>query len=441
MNRNFGSVCVRVTGRLWQDCMAYAPDKFNQRVLQFIDDHKKAPFFIYYPLSLSHNPFEPTPDSKDPKCSDWQTNFEDMVAYADKLIGKVIKKLKDTGIYDNTIIFYTADNGTKTLAHVMKDGNVIYGGKGTQTVQGVHVPLMIKYDGVHSRSNELVDFTDFYPTIAEMAGIPKSELSDRLDDVSLMPTLQGKSREGKLVIFSIFFSPLNAYIRDKQYKYYLDGRVYDLVNDPRELKPFYSVNDISVTSSARKYLKQQLFQLLAKEQLSTYPAKEELINVFGKIDQIKENNWMLGSCIFDKLEFVPRMETISFDITDFLGYNPSEYTVEFSRSYRSTNSELTYADAQIKSVKILEDGNTIFEKDSLSLELTTKIDVDKLRRTGNPIISFIKEGNGCSLSLAKLTHNEHGKKKLELKVDFSNPQNQWGDRIKLYVFLHKLNSD
>jgi len=103
----------------------YAPDKFNKRVLDFIEEKKDKPFFIYYPFSLAHNPFHPTPDSEDDRSIDWQRNFEDMVTYVDKLIGRVVKKLKDEGLYEDTVIFYTADNGTKTKYHKMKDGRTV----------------------------------------------------------------------------------------------------------------------------------------------------------------------------------------------------------------------------------------------------------------------------------------------------------------------------
>jgi len=130
-----------------------------------------------------------------------------MVAYSDKMIGNVFQKLKETNLYENTILFYTSDNGSKTLAHEMNDGSVIYGGKGTHTVDGCHVPLTVKWNGTHKILDELVDFTDFYPTLANLADVPTSNLSKKIDGVSLLPLLNGESRDDKSYIFSVYFHP------------------------------------------------------------------------------------------------------------------------------------------------------------------------------------------------------------------------------------------
>ena len=408
----------------------YSPDKFNQRVLKFIDEHREKPFFIYYPLSLAHNPFEPTPDSDDPTSTNWQKNFEDMVAYADKMIGNVVKKLKEDGLYENTIIFYTADNGTKTLAHHMKNGDVIYGGKGTQVVDGCHVPLFIKYDGTYKTLDDLVDFADFYPTLASIAGVKKDELSNRLDGVSLHPLLKREVREEKPFIFSTYFHPLSAYIRNKQYKYHFDGRLYDIIDDPRELRPFYARNDNKQTAEARIQLKEQLADLLEDEEMSQYATKNKLINKFGDYQDVKENNWMLGGYIFDELEYTPTLEIISCDITKFLSEDEAAYSLRIERRKK-------YADAVIKSVKLFKNGKTIYAESYDDIELTTRVNTDVLRKKGNPIIAFTNEGDGIKLSLGQLSVSGLEQVKLQVETELSNPGNQWGDRIILNIYLDK----
>ena len=417
--------------------VAYAPDKFNRRALQFIEKNRDNPFFLYYPLSLSHNPFEPIPDSENPDSRNWQDNFEDMVAYSDKMIGRVIKKLKEEDLYENTIIFYTSDNGTKTLAHEMSGGEVIYGGKGTQRVDGVHVPLFVKYDGTHKILDDLVDFSDFYPTIASIGGITKQELSNRMDGVSFHPLLKGEQREPKPYIFSVFFHPLNAYIRGKEFKYYLDGRLYNINRDPRELHPFYSRSDSPETARKREKLKTWLAELLEGSQFSEYSTKDQLLKTFEDYRSDKDNHWLLSSFIFDSLEYVPRSETLLLNLTDFLDKNLELYSLRFSREHRSRNSGLTYADAVINSVGIFQGGDTLLTKNFEEMELTTRHNVDMLRTRGNPIISFTREGDDSKVSLGKLALNKSETVRLEVDVALSNPANQWGDRIMLYVYLDK----
>ena len=417
----------------------YAPDKFNQRALKFIDDHgkKEKPFFIYYPLSLAHNPFEPTPDSEDLSSTDWQKNFEDMVAYSDKMVGNVISKLKKEGLYNETIIFYTSDNGTKTIAHEMKNGEVIYGGKGIQMVDGVHVPLIVKYDGTHKVVDDLVDFTDFYPTLASIAGYSENKLSDRMDGVSLYPVLEGKIRKNKPFLFSVFHHPLSAYIRDKHYKFYLDGRLYNIVNDPRELQPYYTCNDTPETKKAREKLKAQLTIVIDGKQLSTYKTKEQLLKTFGDYKVEREDNYLLRSYLFDQLEYTPRTEKLHFNISNYLSTKNDEYRVRFERGMGKPNSGLAYADAVIKSVKIVNGEKIVFEKKCEGLELTTRRDVESLRKKGNPIIAFTRSGDNCSLAIGKIPTQDGEKVELEVEVTVSNPGNQWGDRLLLSLYLDK----
>jgi len=413
---------------------AYAPDRFNQQLLRFIDDNKTKPFFIYYPMSLAHNPFEPTPDSKDPACRDWQRNFEDMVAYADKLIGRVIAKLKQTGLYDNTVIIYTGDNGTKTLAHIMSDGTTIYGGKGIHTNDGCHVPLFVKYDGKSRLSEELVDFTDFYPTLAEIAGYDLNPLAEKVDGASLMPVLQNGPGREKPYIFSTYFEPLSCYIRNAQYKLYYDGRLFNIRNDPRELKPYYVQNDRPQTAAARMLLKSALEDLLDETALSEYPAKQRLQKTFGPPAELKRK-LMLGGFIFDSLQYTPRQGKIRLDITDFLSSDAVDYNLGVARMYRSGNSGLIYANAVVKDVKILHDGKVGKRIDSGGLVLSTERDYKKLKETGNPLISFVYKGDDAVIGLGTLSIRAAEKVEIEVDLEVFNPDNQWGDRLMLYFFL------
>jgi arylsulfatase A len=78
----------------------YGPDILNDYALDFVARHKSVPFFLYYAMLLTHDPYQPTPDSPDwdPKAVGEQVNrnethFGDMVSYMDKLIGKLVAKL------------------------------------------------------------------------------------------------------------------------------------------------------------------------------------------------------------------------------------------------------------------------------------------------------------------------------------------------------------
>ena len=104
---------------LKRDINAYGPDVVSDYAVNFISENKDRPFFIYYPMLLVHDPFVPTPDS--PEWNSIETRsksnrkfFKDMVAYMDKIVGKIITELKTQGIYENTLIIFIGDNGTSS---------------------------------------------------------------------------------------------------------------------------------------------------------------------------------------------------------------------------------------------------------------------------------------------------------------------------------------
>jgi arylsulfatase A len=236
---------------------SYGPDIANQYVLDFIERHREEPFFIYYPMVLPHWPFEPTPLS-----SDWDPNarindseekpglgnplyFVDMVEYADRLVGTVVKKLESLGLRENTLVVFTSDNGSQSGIVSIVDGKKVIGGKGTLLETGTRVPLVMNWPSVikpGQRNSDLISFTYFFPTLAEIAGINISnQLS--LDGLSIAKLLRGDKIELPDTLYMWWFmwndpNKLGGeFARTKQYKLYHDGRFYDLPSDPQERMP------------------------------------------------------------------------------------------------------------------------------------------------------------------------------------------------------------
>src|SRR5262245_3690878 len=123
----------------------YGPDLVNDFAIDFVNRHKDKPFFLYYPMMLTHGPYQPTPDSPDwdPKAMGEMVNrdakhFADMVAYMDKLIGKLDAKLGELGVRDNTLVLIVGDNGTGRGTTSRFRGADYSGGKGTTKAAGTH---------------------------------------------------------------------------------------------------------------------------------------------------------------------------------------------------------------------------------------------------------------------------------------------------------------
>ncbi len=220
----------------------YGPDVYCQFLLDRMEEYKDEPFFLYYPMVLVHSPFVPTPDSVDKKSRNKQRNFADMVAYMDKLIGRIVDKSEALGIARKTLILVTGDNGThKSLKSYMGD-KLIVGGKGSPTDAGTRVALFGYQPGTFPAgkvSNALIEFSDFVPTIAEATG---AEALSPTDGVSFLPQLQGRKAAGRESIF-IYYWPRpekgepTRFVRNRRWKLYGDGRLFDVKNDVLEKNP------------------------------------------------------------------------------------------------------------------------------------------------------------------------------------------------------------
>ncbi|MBN2308315.1 MAG: sulfatase-like hydrolase/transferase, partial [Candidatus Hydrogenedentes bacterium] len=180
--------------------------------------HKDEPFFLYYPMCLTHGPFYPTPDTwkeGEPRQHNDRANFGANVEYMDKLVGRIVAALDEAGLRDDTVLFFTTDNGTGGA------------GKGTVTEAGCRVPMIVNGPGHVKRlgaRKELVDFSDMLPTLAEFAG---AQLPDgyAVDGGSFAPLLRGDPYEEREWIFSYLAD--KRMLRDKRWLLEGDGRFFD----------------------------------------------------------------------------------------------------------------------------------------------------------------------------------------------------------------------
>jgi arylsulfatase A len=225
----------------------YGPTLVNDFALSFITKNKEKPFFLYYPMILTHNPFQPTPDSPDwdPTISSENKqqspkHFADMTAYMDKMVGRVIAKLDELGIRDNTLLLFLGDNGTNTSITSRYQGADYKGGKGTTTSHGTHVPLIASWPAVMKQgrvSADLVSSSDFLPTLCAAAGVA---VPATVDGVSFLPQLKGDAGTPRDWLYT-WYSPrqsqdmtVREYTFDHRFKLYRTGQFYDLSADEME---------------------------------------------------------------------------------------------------------------------------------------------------------------------------------------------------------------
>ncbi len=234
----------------------YGPDLVSDFALDFVTRHKSQPFFLYYPMMLTHAPYQPTPDSPDwdPTVSDEKTatdvkHFAEMVAYMDKLVGRLVAKLDELAIRENTLILFLGDNGTGRGVTSQFKGQSYPGGKGLTNARGMHVPLIANWPArvtAGRLNSDLIDSTDFLPTLCEAAGadVPSS-LS--IDGVSFLPQLLGEKGRPRDWIYSWYAKDGGPtaeieFAMSRALKVYRDGRVFDLGADPFEEQPLRVVD-------------------------------------------------------------------------------------------------------------------------------------------------------------------------------------------------------
>ncbi|MEN8117467.1 MAG: sulfatase-like hydrolase/transferase [Bacteroidota bacterium] len=244
----FADALITQNGKdLPRDPDIYGPRVFADYVLDFIDRKAGEPFFVYYPMVLVHDPFVPTPDSPewadpDRRYENDTAYFNDMMAYTDKLAGEIESKLKEKGVWENTLFVFTADNGTHRTIMSSTINGIIKGAKGENINAGNHVPFILSWPSKMKGKREVgsvISFADVLPTFCDAAGISQKEY--KTDGRSLMPLITSDSENIQDEVL-IHYAPRwgnwgkyhNRWVMDGIYKLYQDGRFYNTEKDALE---------------------------------------------------------------------------------------------------------------------------------------------------------------------------------------------------------------
>ncbi|MFC1725403.1 sulfatase-like hydrolase/transferase [candidate division KSB1 bacterium] len=266
LGSRFWDPVLKKNGKIVQNLKnRYAPDVFCEYINDFVKRNRTGPFFVYYPMVLTHAPFIPTPDSNVEPENRKKGNkkyFGDMVSYMDKIVGRIIENLDELGIRENTLVIFTGDNGSPRNITSQIGGQSIKGGKGLTIEAGIHVPLIVNWKGNSPKGtlcDDLIDFTDFLPTLLETVQfkIPDDFI---FDGRSFLPQILGKMGNPREWIFC-YYDPKwgrwgkKRYVMNKRWKLYENGRLFDIKDDPLENKPLIVQDDSEETGAVRKELK------------------------------------------------------------------------------------------------------------------------------------------------------------------------------------------
>jgi arylsulfatase A-like enzyme len=227
----------------------YIVDICTERALSFIEKNRARPFLCYVPFTTPHTPWGvpvknwdawkeralsqtatvPTAENPDEtRCA------LAMIENQDENVGKLLAKLSELGISDNTIVLYFSDNGPNTA----RWNGGLKGRKGTVDEGGVRSPFVLRFPARIAKGikvGQIAGAIDLLPTLAALAGIPLAT-NKPLDGANLVQLLlQPDSPWPERNLFSTWGGKVSA--RNQGFRLDAEGRLYDMLADPAQTTP------------------------------------------------------------------------------------------------------------------------------------------------------------------------------------------------------------
>ena len=247
----------------------YAPDLMFEEITHFVNESHKQPFFLYWATPIPHAALQAplrwvdyyVKKFGDEKPYDGKksyvpvryphASYAAMISYLDEQVGLLVKQLKELGVYENTLIIFTSDNGPTynggTDSPWFDSGGPFkseYGyGKGFVNEGGIRIPLIASWPGTikpGSISDHASAFWDWLPTLCEISGIQPPA---NIDGISFLPELKGTKQKQHQYLYwefpeyggqqAVLLGKWKA-IRKNMQKGNMRWELYDLELDPVE---------------------------------------------------------------------------------------------------------------------------------------------------------------------------------------------------------------
>jgi arylsulfatase A-like enzyme len=236
---------------------------FTNFAFDFIKRRSGQPFFLYLPYTLPHQEMAvPSLGAyADRPWTEEEKIHAAMISLIDRDMGRLFDLLKELRIDDNTVVFFTSDNGGARRYDGRFDSNApLRGAKGDVFEGGLRTPLLVRWPGkvpAGSTSDLPCMFFDVLPTLADLAGAP---VPPRIDGVSLRPTLFGQRQElDRMIYWEQYSGGFQQAVRWGKWKAIRrDGapasfELYDLKSDPGEATNVAAAN-APVVQRIEKYM-------------------------------------------------------------------------------------------------------------------------------------------------------------------------------------------
>ena len=224
----------------------YTQDLIAAESLQWIRDHAEDPFFCYLAYTPPHSKYQIPSFGLYADKTDWPENARchaAMMTLVDDHVGQVLALLEELDIDDDTIVFFTSDNGVNPIPMVKEFGS--QGGhrgfKRDLTDGGIRAPMVVRWPGkvpAGTTSDLIWSHVDFMATAADLTGAPVPEGTD---GISVLPTLLGQTggQKKRDYLYWEFYSPSQQAVRMNGWKALRIGKsgaiqLYEINKDPEE---------------------------------------------------------------------------------------------------------------------------------------------------------------------------------------------------------------
>ncbi|MCM5663387.1 arylsulfatase [Galbibacter mesophilus] len=197
----------RGLGSHTEEKVEYSQDLFMEETMDFLDKQEDKPFFLYLPFTIPHDNGEAPegyrqeiPDLGIYADKDWPREtkaYAAMITRLDSDVGKILNKLKEKGLDENTLVIFTSDNGpmpNMEFTEFFNSNGPFKGGKRDLYEGGIRIPFIARWPGKinpNTQSEHISAFWDFLPTASELAGV---EPPENIDGISYLPALLGKEQ-------------------------------------------------------------------------------------------------------------------------------------------------------------------------------------------------------------------------------------------------------
>lgn len=229
----------------------YLTDDLTQQAVDYLDERAKIkdqPFFLYFCHFAIHTPYQAKEEDiayfENKKTKGWNGHndpvYASMIRGLDQSTGRILDKLKETGLDENTLIIFMSDNGgiDQDVSHnsIGTKNTPFLGGKACLTEGGIRVPLVFRWKGKVPENkwcNIPVDCTDIYPTILQFAGYDLDEYYNKIK-------IDGRSIRGLLHDVE---NKNGSYTKDTHYWHYPFNVIYKSPFDGLPLTPHSAIRE------------------------------------------------------------------------------------------------------------------------------------------------------------------------------------------------------